>query len=56
MNWALDRGMIEVNPIAGLKPPHRERAREVILSNEELVSLMMEAETEGYPFGDAFKM
>jgi len=22
-NWALDRGMIEVNPIAGLKPPHR---------------------------------
>ena len=27
MSWALDRGMIDVNPIAGLKPPHREHSR-----------------------------
>ena len=26
----LDRGMIDVNPIAGLKPPHRERPRELL--------------------------
>jgi integrase len=56
MNWALDRGMIEVNPITGLKPPHRERAREVVLSDEELLSLIRAADAEGYPFGDAFKM
>ena len=36
MSWTLDRGMIDVNPISGLKPPHRERAREVILSDEEI--------------------
>ena len=56
MNWALDRGMIEVNPIAGLKPPHRERAREVVLSDEELLSLMRGADGEGYPFGTAITM
>jgi integrase len=56
MSWALDRGMIEVNPIAGLKPPHRERAREVVLSDEDLASLLRAADAEGYPFGDAFRM
>jgi integrase len=56
MNWALDRGMIDVNPIAGLKPPHRERAREVVLSDKELLSLMQAADGEGYPFGDAVKL
>ena len=56
MNWALDRGMIEVNPIAGLKPPHKERARETVLSDEDLASLMRAADVEGYPFGDAVKL
>jgi integrase len=56
MSRALDRGMIEVNTIAGLKPPHRERTREVVLSDEELASLIDASDTEGYPFGDVFKM
>ena len=48
--------MIDVNPIAGLKPPHRERSRELVLSDEDLASLMSAAEAEGYPFGDAVKL
>jgi Phage integrase family len=56
MNWALDRGMIEVNPIAGLKPPHKERSRELVLPDEALASLMRAAEVEGYPFGDAIEL
>jgi integrase len=56
MNWALDRGMIEVNPIAGLKPPHKERSRELVLSDAALASLMRAADAEGYPFGDALKL
>jgi len=55
MSWALDRGMIDVNPIAGLKPPHKERARELVPSEEGLASLMHAADAEGYPFGDALK-
>jgi integrase len=56
MNWALDRGMIDVNPIAGLKPPHKERSRELVLSDDALASLMRAADAEGYPFGDAIKL
>ncbi|WP_431300633.1 tyrosine-type recombinase/integrase [Tabrizicola sp. BL-A-41-H6] len=51
MNWALDRGMIEVNPIAGLKPPTKPRARDRVLTDGELARLMDAAKREGYPFG-----
>lgn len=56
MSWALDRGMIEVNPIAGLRPPAKEHSRERILSERELSALLVAADAEGYPFGDLFKM
>ena len=54
MNWALDRGMIEVNPITGLKPPTKINARDRILSDDEIVRLLNV--TEGYPFGTLYKM
>jgi integrase len=56
MNWALDRGMIDVNPIAGLRPPHRERTRKHVLPDEDLAALLSAADAEGYPFGDAVKL
>lgn len=51
LNWALDRGMIDVNPIAGLKPPSKPRARDRILTDGEVMRLMEAARLEGYPFG-----
>jgi integrase len=56
MSWALDRGMIDVNPIAGLKPPHREQARDRVLSDAELASLMAAADAAGHPFGYVTKL
>jgi integrase len=56
MSWALDRGMIDVNPVAGLKPPHKEQSRERVLSDDEIRTLWVAAEIEGYPFGDAVKL
>jgi integrase len=56
MSWALDRGTIDINPVAGLKPPHKERSRERILSEAELTAFLGATQSEGYPFGDAFKM
>jgi integrase len=56
MSWSLDRGVIEVNPIAGLKPPHKERARERVLTDIELAALLSAADAESYPFGDVFKV
>jgi hypothetical protein len=33
--WALDRGLIDVHPIFGLKPPSKEIARDRILTDTE---------------------
>ncbi|MCD7059126.1 tyrosine-type recombinase/integrase [Pelagibacterium xiamenense] len=54
--WALDRGMVDVHPVAGLSPLHTEAARERVLTDTELEALMDAADTEGYPFGDLFKV
>jgi integrase len=56
MNWSLDRGVLSVNPIAGLKPPAVEVARERVLADHELAKLLAVADEEGYPFGPALKI
>jgi integrase len=56
MAWALDRGMVDINPVAGLKPPASERSRERILTDGELGDLVAAADQEGYPFGDLIKL
>lgn len=56
MNWALDRGMLEVNPIAGLKPPVKERARDRVLTDRELSALLVATSAEAYPFGHLFTL
>ena len=56
MSWALNRGMIEVNPIAGLQPPAKEHSRERILTDRELRALLLAADAEAYPFGELYKM
>ena len=56
LNWALNRGMIDVNPIAGQRMPTKERARDRVLSDEEIRKLIGFAEADGYPFGAIYLM
>ena len=56
LNWALDRGVISVNPITGLKPPSPETSRERVLTDAELAQLVRAAREEGYPFGDLLRV
>jgi integrase len=51
--WALDRGLIEVHPIFGLKPPSKELARDRILTEEEVRAFWAAASAMGFPFGPA---
>ncbi len=34
--WCVDRGILPINPAAGLKPPHKEKARDRVLSDDEI--------------------
>ena len=56
MGWCVERGMIEANPIAGMKPLSKERSRERVLTDDELSALWTTCDAEGYPFGDCMKL
>jgi integrase len=48
--WCVDRGTIEINPVAGLKAPAKEVSRDRVLTDDELRAYWAAAETEGFPF------
>ncbi|MEQ8659171.1 MAG: tyrosine-type recombinase/integrase [Hyphomicrobiales bacterium] len=50
MNWCIDRGIIETSPVAALKPPTKEVARERVLTDTELAACLNAATDEGFPF------
>jgi integrase len=54
LNWALNRGMIDVNPIAGQRMPTKECARDRILADDEIERLIWTAKADGYPFGTIY--
>ncbi|MAQ81705.1 MAG: integrase [Maritimibacter sp.] len=56
MSWSVERGIIDASPIAGMKPPSKEKPRERVLSNDELSVLWAACDDEGYPFGDCMKL
>ena len=39
-NWCVSRGVISTSPCAGISAPHREKARDRVLSDAELVSVI----------------
>ncbi len=50
MNWCVDRGVIEISPVAHLRPPAKEKSRDRVLSHAEMQILWHAAIAEGYPF------
>lgn len=50
MNWCVDRGVIEHSPVAQLRMPAKEQARERVLTDDELRLCWQMAAAEGYPF------
>ena len=56
MGWCIERGMIDANPIAGVKPLSKEQPRERVLSDNELGALWTVCSDEGFPFGDCMKL
>jgi len=54
--WSLDRGLIEMNLIAGIRPPTKERSRDRVLSDAEITRLWSASEELGYPFGPLLQL
>src|SRR5262245_51854716 len=52
-SWALDRGLVDVHPVARLMPPGKETARDRVLTDAELRKLWKAWTEMAYPWGDA---
>jgi integrase len=55
-NWAVERGRIPSSPIAGVKPPTKERPRDRVLSDDELRWLWQACDVIEWPFGPLVKL
>ena len=51
LSWCAQRGLIDTNPILGISAPTRERARDRVLSDDEVARVIRSAKAEPFPFG-----
>lgn len=49
-NWCVERGVIEVSPINGLKAPTKEVSRDRVLSDDEIRAVLLCSRNDVYPF------
>ena len=54
--WALDQGIIDANPMLGMRGPATAQARDRVMADDELRVLWHVLDGEGWPFGEAFKL
>ncbi|WP_430428736.1 tyrosine-type recombinase/integrase [Parasphingorhabdus sp.] len=50
-NWFLERGIIDVNPLTGIRAPAREKSRDRVLTDDELARVIAACRNMTYPFG-----
>jgi integrase len=55
-NWAIEKDRVAVSPIARMKLPTHEQARDRVLSDDELRWLWQGCEEIGWPFGPLVKL
>lgn len=55
-NWAKGRDIIQVNPLDGIKPPTLERARDRVLTNDEIRLFWQASMRMEYPFGPLYRV
>ena len=55
-SWAVERGIIEASPAANVKAPGQERARDRVLTDDELRAFLKACEAMGEPFGPLLRL
>ncbi|GAB1378302.1 tyrosine-type recombinase/integrase [Pararhodobacter aggregans] len=54
-NWAKGRDILQINPLDGVKPPAPEKARDRVLTDNELRLFWAACEDLGQPFGPLYR-
>ncbi len=54
--WSLDRGLIEVNPMVGMKAPSVSKSRDRVLGDAEVKAFWQAATEQSWPFENVFKL
>lgn len=47
--WALERGVVDVSPVVGIRAPTREQARDRVLTDDEIRAVLAACASEPYP-------
>jgi len=55
-NWCLQRGLVDSSPVANVKAPTREAARDKTLTDSELAAVWRATDRLGFPFGPAVRL
>jgi integrase len=55
-NWAIEKDRVAASPVARMKPPTQEQARDRVLSDDELRWLWQASDEIGWPFGPLAKL
>ncbi|CAM5475934.1 Prophage integrase IntS [Frigidibacter albus] len=56
LNWCVSRDILAANPATGVRPPAPEKARERVLSHDEIRWFWQACEANAFPFGMLHKM
>jgi integrase len=49
-NWCMERGIVDLSPVMGTKPPTREQARDRVLTDDEIRAMLTACAKDVYPF------
>ena len=55
-SWCVSRGIITASPCEGISAPHREKARDRVLGDDELIAIFNAAKQMGGAFGAIIQM
>jgi integrase len=56
LSWAVERGVIEASPAAGVGAPGDEQTRDRVLTHAELAAVWRASEALGWPFGPIVRL
>lgn len=48
--WTVERGIVDLSPVVGIKPPTREQARDRVLTDQEICAVLLACADEPYPY------